>query len=45
MAGNAVQQAIADALAKSTGTSQTTANSSVRSVQTDSLKVTSKSGF
>lgn len=45
MAANAVQDAIAAALAKSTGTSQTTASSSVRSVQTDSLKTTSKSGI
>jgi len=39
---NAVQEAIAAALAASTGS--TTTESSVRSVSTDSLKTTSKSG-
>lgn len=42
---NSVQEAIAAALAKTTGTTQTTAQNSVRTVQTDSLKTTSKSGF
>lgn len=42
---NAVQDAIAAALAGTTGQSQSAATAQVRSVQTDSLKTTSKSGY
>ena len=45
MAANSVQEAIAAALAASSGTNQAASNASVRTVQTDSLKATSKSGF
>jgi hypothetical protein len=41
---NAVQDAIAKALAGSTGQTQEQAAGAVRSVSTDSLKATSKSG-
>lgn len=40
---NSVQEAIAAALAGNSGT-QTTQNAAVRTVNTDSLKTTSKSG-
>lgn len=43
MSGNTVADAIAKALAESSGNENTT--STVRSVNTESLKTTSKSGF
>ena len=45
MAANSVQEAIAAALAASSGTNTAASNASVRTVQTDSLKATSKSGY
>ena len=44
MATNSVQEAIAAALAASSGSTTTASNAAVRTVQTDSLKATSQSG-
>ena len=44
MATNSVQEAIAAALAASSGANASASNAAVRTVQTDSLKATSKSG-